>query len=1065
MKKENELYKLEKILNNNNFYNTTSFKDEDFKKINNICLAKSVSSKSPIILFQKEVKNRNKKQIKNNKYLINNFCDSYIWHKSNINNDKRNKTLNNTFHKKNNILKLNNDNNNYNSIIKNHIIRQNQNNLKKYVKSTNHSSENYSPNENLKKFKNIDKIISTKNANNNITNISVCLTNINMYHKNNENYSPSFCKVNKKIIKNNLKKNNINKKNKVRSKTFDYNYINNTLLKENDKNKTLMEKKMRYFLDYCKDDIESILKSNSPLEEEKNVSKKYITDNNLDNLKIKKIKHRSKSSISVKKNNKNNKSLDNKKHYIKNKEINNKLYNTFNYGNSYLSHNISTITNKINKNNSSIFIDKNYIKKKKKPRVDTFEYLAKILNSINTSNLMKSLQKVKLNEENNNKICKNNEQTDYFRKRKNNKNSNKQFTINNNHNHNYNKYINERRIKKDDINKYIEVKKKLLKINDNQKKKKEKEKELKKYFELYKLQENIFNGTNGNNLNDTNKINTKLLSKTKNDFYCGKSNKNVKDTKKNNNEILSSTESTIIDKSNYYQGILDIQNLYNRNNLVLAKNNSIDKDNELNTIKNDESKLANKEINNISNSINILNENKENNNNKDKIELDHINLDINEDKFKNNINNEDIFIRCQNTLEKANKIIGGEKVEYLINNFKNIHFSNEEEKEKEKEKEEEQNNKEFIINDFRNDYSFKLNDSNSNDVNSYQTSKFCNSQVFSEEKRNDENMEKEKKDTIKVNDEEKNIINKIIDKNDAIDINNNDNNNENKINPSSIQLPPTIQQISLSDTLEENKNRNENNNYNFDEEKLENYKEILTSLLEYLKLITQRNALNDIITYGDMKYKYRIGFEQLIILIKSIPFNIIRAIQQRQYYNFVFRQLFIPYISKAFHKLQLYSFYNKLFMKENIIIKLIFKRIIFKKIKNYKKVNVQINNNNTNNTLEINKKTINSNMTIKSLEELSELKDTIGQNTNNKENNNVENKKKSIDNCTDHDISESKEIDSIEWDNNFFNDKQLTNREKSNIIDNFTKLNKNENTYSADFNISIQEIVFEDQNQ
>ena len=183
---------------------------------------------------------------------------------------------------------------------------------------------------------------------------------------------------------------------------------------ENDKNKTLMEKKMRYFLDYCKDDIESILKSNSPLEEEKNVSKKYITDNNLDNLKIKKIKHRSKSSISIKKSNKNNKSLDNKKHHIKNKEINNKLYNTFNYGNSYLSHNISTITNKINKNNSSIFIDKNYIKKKKKPRVDTFEYLAKILNSINTSNLMKSLQKVKLNEENNNKICKNNEQTDYY---------------------------------------------------------------------------------------------------------------------------------------------------------------------------------------------------------------------------------------------------------------------------------------------------------------------------------------------------------------------------------------------------------------------------------------------------------------------------------------------------------------------------------------------------------------------------------------------------------------------------------------------------------------------------
>ena len=37
-----------------------------------------------------------------------------------------------------------------------------------------------------------------------------------------------------------------------------------------------------------------------------------------------------------------------------------------------------------------------------------------------------------------------------------------------------------------------------------------------------------------------------------------------------------------------------------------------------------------------------------------------------------------------------------------------------------------------------NDYSFKLNDSNSNDINSYQTSKFCNSLIFSDEKGNDE---------------------------------------------------------------------------------------------------------------------------------------------------------------------------------------------------------------------------------------------------------------------------------------------------------------------------------------
>ena len=1087
MNKGNYYQKLGKILNNN-FYNTTSFKNDDFRKIDNTCLAKSVSNKSAIILFQKEVKKRNQKR-QNNKKVINNFCDSY---KNSLNKEKRNKTLNNTFYKNNNSLNIiNNTSINNNTSLNNNNIKNKNNKVKKNIKSTNYSSENYSPIENFKKLKKINKIISTKDANNNITNISVCLTNINMYHKNNENYSPSFCKINKKIKRNAQKKKN-NSKSKIRSKTFDYNFINfndkknminNTILKDNDKNKTLMEKKMRYFLDYCNDDIDNILKSNS-IEEENDTSKNYIKKNIKNNNIIKKIKHRYKSSISLKKSINNYNNIDKNKYYYKDKDINNKLFNTFNYGNSHLrdlnsnfySYNITTINNKIKKNNSYIVTNKINNKNPKKPRVDTFEYLAKILNSINKSSLMKSLQKMKKSEEKKNLFHKNNEQTDFFRKRKNIKNTK-------------NKNNNEKTLKKIDINKYIEAKKKLFKINYNQKKQKEREEELKKFFELYKLQENIFNNSYGNNFNDTSKINSKLLSKTKNDFYCGKAIKNIKDNnKKNNNEVISSTESTIIDKNNYYQGILDIQNLYNKNNLILIKNNN---NSELTQMKHNDKISSNKEMNNIENNNNNISKNNDNinnnisnnNNNKentkenkeDNIELNHINLEINDNlqnNIKNNKENEDIFVRCQNTLEKANKIIGGEKVECLINNFKNIHFSNEEEKEEEKEEEEPINaNKEFIINDFRNDYSFKLNESNSNEVNSYQTSKFCNSLIFSDEKGNDEyEPEKnEKNDTIKdikENIEEKNENNKIEDKNDIKENNNKCNEDNNEIKNQSIQLPPTIQNISGSDTMEDNKNKNEKKEYNFDEEKLENYKEILTSLFEYLKLITQRNALNDIITYGDIKYKYRIGFEQLIILIKSIPFNIIRAIQQRQYYNFVFRQLFIPYIARAFHKLQLYCFYNKLFIKESKIIQIIFKKLIFKKLKNYKKIKVQ---NDTNNNLELNKKTINSNMTIKSLEDLPELKESINHKNSNKKNeekNNKQNKtkKKTVESCTDQDISESKEIDSIEWDNNFLNDKQLSNRDNSNIINNFTKINNDDNNYSADFNISIQEIVFEEQN-
>ena len=70
-------------------------------------------------------------------------------------------------------------------------------------------------------------------------------------------------------------------------------------------------------------------------------------------------------------------------------------------------------------------------------------------------------------------------------------------------------------------------------------------------------------------------------------------------------------------------------------------------------------------------------------------------------------------------------------------------------------------------------------------------------------------------------------------------------------------------------------------NYNFSEEELENYYEIFTSIFTYLKLIIQRNVLNDIISYGELKFRYKIGFEQLILLFKHKPFNNLRLLQQK----------------------------------------------------------------------------------------------------------------------------------------------------------------------------------------
>ena len=57
MKKGKESFELDKICHiNNKLYNTTSFKKDEFKKIENTCFAESVSNKSAIILFQKQCK-------------------------------------------------------------------------------------------------------------------------------------------------------------------------------------------------------------------------------------------------------------------------------------------------------------------------------------------------------------------------------------------------------------------------------------------------------------------------------------------------------------------------------------------------------------------------------------------------------------------------------------------------------------------------------------------------------------------------------------------------------------------------------------------------------------------------------------------------------------------------------------------------------------------------------------------------------------------------------------------------------------------------------------------------
>ena len=973
MKNNINFLKKEKIFKKG--HNQTYFPKEDFTKVENTCLAKSVSNKRAIILFQKKSNNKNKKK--------HTFAYNFIKHKSKHYEDKRNKTLNNTFQNMD-YLKLNDNKSNKN---KKKCKNQNNKNNNSKFNSSNHSNENY----NSKNFYKIKYNKSYKKTNNNnITNISVCLTNINMINKSDDNYSPSFCKI-KTIKKKVLNKKNGNKYN-IRSQTFDYNFgnlykknYNNTFdeyskkEKEKDKNKTLIEKKMRYFLDYCKDDISSILHSNYD-------SKNNTLNNYSLNHKLIKINNKL-----------NYKKIDKKRHYI----LHDNSFSTYNY--NFGTTNLSEINNSfLNKcHNISTFNKNNNINNKIKPRVDTFEYLAKILNSINTSNLIKSFQIKEKSEKISNNLKKS-EKTDNFRQKTG-------GTI-------LNKNKNERRFKKNnDIKKYIEIKKKMDKINCMNKKKKSKEDglkkylnkkkkskedDLKKYLQLYQLQEKIFH--------------SKAKNKNK---KSNNSNNNISNYNHNISKGTSN-ESTIVDKNNYYQNIIDIQNLYNddncfiNNKIINKENHDINKDD---IIMNDS---INANGNNVTDSNDHKNINsKEKNMEKNIVIKNGLSKNNNESKEENkiiinnnNLKEEDIFAKCQNTLEKATKIIGGEKVEYLINNFKNINISNI----NNTKEEDNNNNSNYPLYDYKNDYSFKLNESNSNEYNSYQTSKFCTSQVLIEDKETEEQKNFADQNNISFKKEENEVKNML-----------------------SIQLPPTIQLISGDGTIEENKNKEIKEDINKDkshlsQEKLDNYKEILASLFEYIKLITQRNALNDIITYGDMKYKYKIGFIQLIIAIKSLPFNIIRAIQQTQYYHFAFRQLFLPYISRAYQSIKLYSSYKIYLSKIDLILKYIFKKIIFRKIKMYKK---KVEPEELMNSEE--------NLTVKDLEDLPELKE----------------------NDIEEDISESKETDSIEWENDIYNDKQKTCRDNSNIINDFTKIYQNENSYSADFNINIEEIVFENENQ
>ena len=135
-----------------------------------------------------------------------------------------------------------------------------------------------------------------------------------------------------------------------------------------------------------------------------------------------------------------------------------------------------------------------------------------------------------------------------------------------------------------------------------------------------------------------------------------------------------------------------------------------------------------------------------------------------------------------------------------------------------------------------------------------------------------------------------------------------------------------------SGLLYKDNNNNSYTKYIFTNEQLKKYKEIFNYTFIYMKLFIQKNIFNHIITYINIKYKYISGFNQLIFLIKKNPFNYLRIIQQREYYQVILRQFYLPYLNKAFNAIKKYVINIQKFYDLEFIIKQIYYTIFFKRM-------------------------------------------------------------------------------------------------------------------------------------
>ena len=547
--------------------------------------------------------------------------------------------------------------------------------------------------------------------------------------------------------------------------------------------------------------------------------------------------------------------------------------------------------------------------------------------------------------------------------------------------------------KKEEIQEFMERKKKKRKDEDDKNIKDSQAKQLNKYYELCKLQQGIKTNNNLNrnrskiNLTDNNTENISnidyknLKGKMPNEYFIGKNNS----SRRKNSDLSKSTDSsqsTIYDQNNFYLNVITSKNIFSKNypnsidNDILNKNerevmeegNNNNNNNIINCDSSNNIQLTTKDKD-IQNTYNI-NTNTSNNNriSQEMNEKSKNEMNISENK---NLLNGDLFIKCKETLEKANQIFSKPKLEEMLNNYCKSNYDDDKNFE-------EMNNFYENFRKINNLQKKECIDNNIQVINEQmnKSESKVNKSIFDSEQKNFNNIDN-KNNMIQgeINNINDNLENKIVSNiNSNSSLNMIQNNGDNEIGIEDL-LP---KEYNKNNNNENNVNINENNDINnmvennkeycFSQEDLENYYKIFVSLEDYLNSLSKKNALNDIINYGNLRFIYKAGFERIVFFIKSYPYNLLRLIYQRQYNKEILRQLFMPYLRRAFSNINIYGYYKQKFSEINSVFEQIYKIIFLKRLSFYGQVRQMLINQslieNSNNKIDENVSTNNNSMII-----------------------------------------------------------------------------------------------------